>query len=63
MQVWRLNLSSGDTAKRFDQIRERLSEMIKQELTELGLEDDVKRVQGTFDDSLNLLFNLQPVTA
>ena len=62
MQAWRLNLSSGDTAKRFEQVRGRVSDMIAKELTDLKLRDEVERVQRLLENSLNLLFELEPVT-
>jgi hypothetical protein len=63
IQAWRLDLSSGDTAKRFEQVRERVNKMIDEELTSLGLEVDVKRVQELLENSLNLLFALEPAIA
>jgi hypothetical protein len=62
MQAWRLNLSSGATAKRFEQVRERVSDMIARELTNLKLKDEVERAQRLLEKSLNLLFDLEPVT-
>jgi hypothetical protein len=63
IQAWRLSLSSGDTANRFEQVRERVSKMIDEELTSLGLEGDVKRVQELLENSLNLLFDFAPAIA
>jgi hypothetical protein len=62
IQAWRLNLSSGDTAKRFDKVRERLNKMIEEALTKLGLVGDVKRVERLFDDTFDLLPKLEPAT-
>ncbi len=63
MQAWRLNLSSGDAAKRFEQVRERVNKMIDEVLTSQGLKDDVKRVQKFHENSLNLLFEKEPASA
>jgi hypothetical protein len=61
IHAWRLNLSSGDTAQRFDQVREQVDRLMDEALTPLAPEDDVKRVHELLAKSLELLFDSQPV--
>jgi hypothetical protein len=61
IHAWRLNLSSGDTAQRFEQVRQRVDEMMDEALTPLVPEDDLKRVHELLARSLELLFDSQPV--
>jgi hypothetical protein len=63
IHAWRLDLSSGHTAERFEQIREKVRRMVDQELTSLGLDGDVKRVQELLESSLERFFQLEPVFA
>lgn len=63
IHAWRLNLSSQDTAKRFEQVRERVSKMIDEALTSLGFGGDVKRIQELLKNSVNLFFVLEPAFA
>jgi hypothetical protein len=63
IQAWRLDLSSGDTSKRLEQVRERIGKMIDEVLVPLGLKDDVKRVQELLSNSLDLFFIREPVSA
>ena len=56
IQIWRLSLSSRDSAERFSRIQNQINEMIAEELPKIGLKDEVRRVQQDLEDSLNLLF-------
>jgi hypothetical protein len=63
IHAWRLDLSSGETAARFEQVREKVGRMVEQELTSLGLHGDVKAVQELVQSSLELFFQFEPAFA
>jgi hypothetical protein len=62
MHAWRIDISSGDTSRRFGQIQERTNEMIKDELERLELGERVNQIQQSFGNALEFLFGV-PVVA
>ena len=63
IHAWRLNLSSGITVKRFEQVQGKIKKMVEQVLRDEKFDDDTKSVQGLLENSLDLFFQSQRVTA
>jgi hypothetical protein len=63
IHAWRLNLSSGVTVKRFEQVQGKIKKMVEQVLRDEKFDDEIKSVQGLLDNSLDLFLESQRVTA